>query len=158
MQRSEEHQSDTSQDILYVGRYDWSFHFSNRSLEREFQEWAEPVIGPIPDTRDPNDYSECNVQKSGYFIAVDEANFGLDLVAAYKRDCERVIDWVTNVSHDRTIEKMLRKDDMDIGTYLSMAYTGDESGKLQAPMPGYTVELTILLRLAGVFGGTAPRS
>ncbi|KAH6618406.1 hypothetical protein B0J18DRAFT_278437 [Chaetomium sp. MPI-SDFR-AT-0129] len=107
----------TDKDIVYIGRYDWS-HLYHRNLEPEFQQWAEPVIGP----NNPDHFEQCNVRKGGYLVAADEANFGLDFVAAYKRDCE---SGFLN-SHDRyntfPIEKLFRKNGENFGAFLGMAY------------------------------------
>ncbi|KAK4139103.1 uncharacterized protein C8A04DRAFT_16156 [Dichotomopilus funicola] len=104
-------------DIVYIGRYDWSHHYHS-SLEPEFQQWAEPVIGP----NDPDHFQQCNVRKGGYLVAADEAGFGLDFVAAYKRDCE---SGFLN-SHDRyntfPIERVFRKNGANFGAFLGMAY------------------------------------
>ncbi len=114
---------------MYVGRYDWSYH-SLRDLESEFQQWAEPVIGPIPDTRDLEDFTKCNVRKGGYLIAIDEASFGLDFAAAYKRDCDRGFQDPRGANRAATpIEKVFRKDGRNFGTFLSMFYSGEDYGE-----------------------------
>ncbi|KAK4097171.1 hypothetical protein N658DRAFT_569498 [Parathielavia hyrcaniae] len=118
-------------DVLYVGRYDWST-LSLRDLRPEFQRWAEPVIGPaIPDPEDPNNLIPCNVLNGGYMIAIDEADFGLDFAAAYKRDCDRGSQDPHEASRVATpIEKMFRKDGRNFGTFLSMAHGGEDSAWL----------------------------
>ncbi|EAQ93021.1 predicted protein [Chaetomium globosum CBS 148.51] len=114
-------------DVLYVGRYDWSHH-SMRDLELEFQQWAEPVIGPVPDIQDPYNVTKCNVRKGGYMIAMDEADFNLNFAAAYKRDCDRPLSQNPGeANHAATpIEKVFRKDGRNFGTFLSMMYSGED--------------------------------
>jgi hypothetical protein len=52
-----------TQDIVYINRYDWSHH-TRSTLDAEFQQWAEPVIGPIPDNENPYyERSSCNVKR-----------------------------------------------------------------------------------------------
>ena len=95
-----------------------------------FQQWAEPGIGPIPDTRDPYDLTKCNVRKGGYLIAIDEADFGLDFAAAYKRDCDRGSQNPREANRAATpIEKVFRKDGRNFGTFLSMMYGGEDYGE-----------------------------
>lgn len=113
---------------MSVGRYDWSYSFGGR-LEPEFQQWAEPVIGPVPDARVSGHGTKCNVRKDGYLIAIDEANFGLDFVAAYKRDCDRGFGNTTDVDSAGTIEKVFRKDGANFGVFLSRRYTSYEYGE-----------------------------
>lgn len=110
---------------MYIGRYDWSYHF-HEDLEPKFEQWAEPVIGAIPDTQDPGEFIKCNVRNGGYLIAIDEANFDLDFVAAYKRGCDSALD--TNRT-ETTIEKVFRKDGANFGTFLSMASAGEDYGE-----------------------------
>ncbi|KAG7284820.1 hypothetical protein NEMBOFW57_009435 [Staphylotrichum longicolle] len=120
-----------SQDILYVGRYDWSHH-SLRDLLPAFQQWAEPAVGPVPDTRDAyGDLIDCSVRKGGYMIAIDEARFGLDFAAAYKRDCDRGMAQDPREANRAStpIEKMFRKDGRNFGTFLSMMYSGEDYGE-----------------------------
>lgn len=119
----------TDKDVLYVGRYDWSTHFG-KNLEPEFQRWAEPVIGPVPDTGDPYDTPRCNVRKDGYLLAIDEAESGLDFVAAYKRDCDRASHDEDDVRRAQTIETAFRKDGANFGAYVSMPHTEYELGWL----------------------------
>jgi hypothetical protein len=115
---------------VYIGRYDWSFHAFRKDVDSKFQEWAEPVIGPIPESRDPNDDATCNVEKSGYFIAVDESQFGLDFVEAYKRDCDRGYrSWADRGGMEPNLERVFRKDGANFGTFLSMAHSGKDYGE-----------------------------
>ena len=102
-----------------------------RDLELGFQQWAEPVIGPIPDTRDPENRTKCNVSKGGYFIAIDEADFGLDFAGAYKRDCDRPEAQNPREANGAAtpIEKVFRKDGRNFGTYLSMRYSCEDYGE-----------------------------
>lgn len=122
-------ETNISQEILYVGRYDWSTHFG-KNLEPEFQRWAEPVIGPVPDTGDPYDTPRCNVRNDGYLLAIDEAGLGLDFVTAYKRDCDRGFRDEDDVHRGQTMEKVFRKDGANFGAYVSMPHTEYELGEL----------------------------
>jgi hypothetical protein len=118
------YEADSLQDILYIGRYDWSYHF-REDLEPKFEQWAEPVTGAIPDTRDSGEFIKCNVRNGGSLIAIDEADFDLDLVAAYKRDCDSALD--TNLT-ETTIE-VFRKDGANFGTFLTMASAEEDYGE-----------------------------
>ncbi len=112
---------------MYIGRYDWS-HLSLRGLESEFQQWAEPVIGPIPETRDLDDLTKCNVRKGGYLIAIDEAEFDLEFAAAYKRDCDRGWSQEPREANQvfTPVEKLFRKDGRNFGTFLSKMHSGED--------------------------------
>ena len=117
-----------------------------------FQQWAEPVIGPIPDTRDPNDLTKCNVHKGVYSIAIDEAEFGLDFAAAHKRDCDG--GWSQNPREANRaltpINKVFRKNGRNFGTFLSMMDSGEDYGEWPSPEwrePYYLRVQVHLLRL-----------
>ncbi|KAK0634003.1 hypothetical protein B0T14DRAFT_534019 [Immersiella caudata] len=121
----------TDRDVVYIGRYDWSHH-TRSTLDAEFQEWAEPVIGAIPDNGgNPYERLSCNVQKGGYLIAVDEENFGLDFVDAYKRYCDRGFRDMCNRDYSEdNVERVFRKEGVNFGTFLSKAYTREDYGWL----------------------------
>ncbi|GAB1309805.1 hypothetical protein MFIFM68171_00015 [Madurella fahalii] len=90
-------------------------------LWREYERWMGRTGGGYI----------CNVHKSGYFIAIDEANFGLDFVAAYKRDCDRGFDDIINMNRTgTTLEKTFRKDGANFGAFLSLPFTEYEYGWL----------------------------
>lgn len=114
---------------MYIGRYDWSFQAFRENVDK-FQEWAELVIGPIPEPRDQYDDATCNVEKNGYFIAIDETQFGLDLVEAYKRDCDRGYRSLADERHmEPNLERVFRKNGANFGTFLSMAHSAEDYGE-----------------------------
>ncbi|KAM5369067.1 hypothetical protein ACJZ2D_009162 [Fusarium nematophilum] len=79
-------------DVLFIGRYDWGWYPNTPEYRARFQEWAEPVIGALPQGTDADGYgyreARVNVAEAGYFMAVDGDHWGLDLVRAYKDECE----------------------------------------------------------------------
>lgn len=70
------------------------------------------------------------MQTGGYLIAIDEANFGLDFVAAYKRDCDRDTRSDVDVDRTATLEKVFRRSGANFGAFLSMPRTEYETGGL----------------------------
>lgn len=107
--------------MLYINRYDWSYHFSRSDDERQFQEWAESAIGPVPSN---TEYPvSCNVAKSGYLVVLDAEEFGLEFLNAYQRDCDPF--W-GGASKEMAF---LRKDRGAFGAFMSMESTEYEFGK-----------------------------
>ncbi|KAK4166937.1 hypothetical protein QBC43DRAFT_332137 [Cladorrhinum sp. PSN259] len=72
--------------VLSIGRYDWECPGEEGEFEEKFQEWAEPAIGPVVPHESYTPKS--NVTPRGYFAVVDAQEWGLDLLRAYKRDCD----------------------------------------------------------------------
>ncbi|KAK0611703.1 hypothetical protein B0T14DRAFT_607747 [Immersiella caudata] len=97
-------------DVRYIGRYDWSWHWHSpvdRNFEKKFQAYAEDAIGPAPDTTDGY-RMDSNINKGGYFAAIDAEKWGLDFLRSFKYDCEK--------DASRVVERMFGTGGQAVGT------------------------------------------
>ncbi|KAJ4222865.1 hypothetical protein NW757_014388 [Fusarium falciforme] len=129
LSNSNEH---ADKDVLFIARYDWGWYPNTpeyRESRARFQEWAEPVIGALPEGTDADEYrgARVNVAEAGYFMAVDGENWGLDLVRAYKDECE-----VPLPVGERQMERIFetQPEGRRVGSYVESVSTGYQFGWL----------------------------
>jgi len=104
------------QDVRYIGRYDWSYHWHNpedRDFETKFQSYAEGVIGPAPYPSETKPY--INVNKGAYFAVIDGEKWGLEFLRAYKQECEG--------DPRRLVERTFESAGQPFGAYVRMPDT-----------------------------------
>jgi hypothetical protein len=110
--------------VVYIGRYDWSWdwrHPTDRDFVDKFQAWAEPAVGRVV-PMDEWDDKRCNVNERAYFMTVDAEEWGLDLLRAYKRECED--------DGEKMVERVFENGEGErFGAYVRMPYTEYEYGK-----------------------------
>ncbi|KAK4443335.1 hypothetical protein QBC34DRAFT_212291 [Podospora aff. communis PSN243] len=112
-------------DVRYIGRYDWSWHWHSpvdKDFEKKFQSYAEEVIGPVPDASDSYEQTHVNLNKSGYFAAIEADKWDLDFLGALKRECEN--------DPAPLVERTFQAGNQTFGTYLRMPMTEYEFGWL----------------------------
>jgi len=117
-------------DVLFIGRYDWAWYPNSPEYQRSkalFREWAAPAIGTLAEGTDTHWRGDggLNVEQSGYFMAVDRGAWGLDLVRAYKDECEAPLP-AGERQRERIFETLL--EGKKVGAYVSSASTEYEFG------------------------------
>ncbi|KAJ6075683.1 uncharacterized protein N7446_003460 [Penicillium canescens] len=121
-----------SQGVLYVNRYDWSYHFDgqavNKSHPSEYKDFVKFAIGPK------------EAYEAGYMMVLDAEEFSPDLVDKVSRDYEPsqmqeifspIRNTLSNNIQERIFMKPTGKQTMEgFGTFVSMEDTEYEFGWL----------------------------
>lgn len=120
-----------SQGVLYVNRYDWSYHFKasaiDKNLPSEYKDFVQLATGSN------------EVQEGGYMMALDAEEFSPDLVDRFSQDYEpsqmqEMFSPIRSTLSNKTQEKIFMKPTTQqtmegFGTYVSMKSTEYEFGK-----------------------------